>query len=54
MSSLIRAYIVAKILLSGHNTLTQTGDLFLKYNCLGKFGGKTDWRSHAKWITIKF
>ena len=40
MSSLIRAYIVANILFSGHNTLTQTGDLFLKYNCLGKFGGK--------------
>ena len=54
MSSLIRAYTVANNLLSVNNTLTQTGDLFLKYNCLGKFGQKTDSRSRAKWFTIKF
>ena len=46
MSSLIRAYNVANNFLSVINTLTQTGDLFLKYNCLGKFGGEKQTRGH--------
>ena len=47
MSSLIRAYTVANNLLTVHNTLTQSGDLFLKYNYRGKFGGKTDSPGHV-------